>query len=66
MSKPTTGCGGRPAAARARSATATAPTMPPAGPERIVSLACSSAGAAREPLERITRSRGPGPRSRRT
>ncbi len=66
MSKPTTGQSGSPAAARASRATATAPTMPPAGPERIVSLAWSRAGSARAPLEHITRRRGAGPRAART
>ena len=56
MSKPTIGTPGSAAVAAA-----TAPTMPPAGPERIVSLACSCSGAARAPLERITRSGVPAP-----
>ena len=38
--------------------------MPPAGPERIVSLASSSSGAASAPLDRITRSRVAGPKAR--
>ena len=41
----------------------TAPTKPPAGPERIVSLARSADGAARTPLDCITRSGTAGPRA---
>ena len=57
MSKPRIG----PSAKPARWAAATAPTIPPAGPERIVSLASSKSGARSPPAEVITRNRGPAP-----
>ncbi len=53
MSKPTRGTAAKPA----WRAACTAPTMPPAGPDRMVSLASSWAEAARPPLDCITRSR---------
>ena len=59
MSNPTRGKWAKPAARAA----ATAPTMPPAGPERIVSLARSRLGLCSAPLEVITRSRVAGPNS---
>ena len=58
MSKPTMRW--NPAAAAVR----TAPTNPPAGPDRIVSLARRSAGAVSTPLDCITRRGTWGPRAR--
>ena len=57
MSKPSTGTPSKPAIRAA----AIAPTMPAAGPERMVSLACSLSGACNAPLEVITRSGVAGP-----
>jgi hypothetical protein len=62
MSKPMIG----PSARLAARATATAPTRPPAGPDRIVSLASSCSGACSTPAEVITRRRVAGPSAWRT
>jgi len=60
MSNPTRGSCWKPALR----ATATAPTIPPAGPDRIVSFARRLPMGCRAPLEVITRIRVAAPRAR--
>ena len=62
MSKPSTGTPSKPASRAA----AIAPTIPAAGPERMVSLACKVTGACNAPLEVITRSGVADPSAPRT
>jgi len=62
MSNPTRA----PAATPACCAAAAAPTIPPAGPDRIVSLASRAEGSSSAPLDPITRSAVASPKSPRT
>ena len=47
----------------ARAAVSTAPTMPPAGPERMASLPWNSRASVRPPFDCMNMSRTPSPSS---